>query len=183
MTDYWFESRWGKRCDLVEPEPDMILVSDIAHSLSNLCRFNGHCSKFYSVAEHCLRVAELMPGEQYIHGLLHDAHEAWTGDIIHPLKQILDRDGRLKDLENKVDSAIYRKLGFARPSEEVRDMIKAADLTMLATERRDLMGPPAGQWPILEGIDPLPEVIRPMSSPRAKHEWMKALADQWLLWQ
>jgi hypothetical protein len=57
------------------PNPDDIRIEDIAHALSNQCRFAGHAREFYSVAEHCVRVSQLCRPEEALWGLLHDASE------------------------------------------------------------------------------------------------------------
>lgn len=83
----WILTSTGKRFDLLEPDADMIDPWDICHSLAHLCRFNGHTREFYSVAQHSCIVAELVPEEHKLAALLHDATEAYLGDITRPLKQ------------------------------------------------------------------------------------------------
>jgi uncharacterized protein len=75
--------------NLAEPDPDMVLAADIVTGLSNYCRFGGHMTKFYSVAQHCVLVALLAPASLRKAALLHDASEAYLGDVIKPLKNIL----------------------------------------------------------------------------------------------
>lgn len=70
--------------------PEDIDIEEIAHSLSNLCRYGGHCNKFYSVAEHSIRCCYRSPNKQLrMWCLLHDAAEAYIGDITGPLKSLL----------------------------------------------------------------------------------------------
>ena len=83
----WILTQTGKRFDLFEPDADMIDPRDIAHSLAHLCRFNGHTREFYSVAQHSCLVADLVPTEHKLAALLHDATEAYIGDMVRPLKQ------------------------------------------------------------------------------------------------
>ena len=71
----------------LSPKPGMICLGDIAHALSQQCRFAGHCKKFYSVAEHCVHVSHLVPPDFRKHALLHDAGEAYLMDIPRPLKK------------------------------------------------------------------------------------------------
>jgi len=102
---HWIETWTGRQVDLVRPTADDILVDDISHALARQCRFAGHCSGYYSVAEHSVHVANLLldggAGLEYaeeergalgtaglaLHGLLHDAPEAYLGDLVAPLKQ------------------------------------------------------------------------------------------------
>lgn len=115
-------------------------ICDIAHALSNLCRFNGHTARFYSVAEHCLHVADLLEHmdcdrETVLAGLLHDAAEAYTGDIISPIKHLA---GQLPEIATDLLFAILRKFN---PSFVMREDfgqrmadVKRADLICLVSE-------------------------------------------------
>jgi hypothetical protein len=77
----------GRRIRPFDPNPNDIDINDIAHALSHICRFNGHISQFYSVAQHCVHVSENVPPEFALAGLLHDASEAYLCDIPSPLKK------------------------------------------------------------------------------------------------
>ena len=98
----------GKVLDFSDPLPEEICITDIAHNLSMICRFNGACPKHYSVAEHSLILADAMVGEFKVAAFLHDAHEAYTGDIISPVKSILGI--RFDNLVWSLDRAIALKL-------------------------------------------------------------------------
>jgi 5'-deoxynucleotidase YfbR-like HD superfamily hydrolase len=82
----------GKSFDILKPELD---IEDIAHSLSHLCRYNGHCSRFYSVADHSMMVCHIMGFK--LEGLLHDASEAYLSDVPAPVKQLLPDWKKLED--------------------------------------------------------------------------------------
>lgn len=107
----------GKVFPYYDVSPDNIDIRDIAHALSHLCRFTGHTTMFYSVAQHSLLVAEKMPGgpEEKLVGLLHDAAEAYTNDLASPLKRFIrdaDEDGSTYEyLQDKITAAIYQRFG------------------------------------------------------------------------
>jgi len=81
----------GRRVALLNPSPSQIVIGDIAHGLAHQCRFNGQTSKFYSVAQHSVLVASILPRELRLAGLLHDASETYLGDVVQPLKELLPK--------------------------------------------------------------------------------------------
>lgn len=95
MSRTTIETHTGLFYDYLDPKPEQVCIEDIAHALSNTARFGGHCSRFYSVAEHCCLVRQLVIEAGLPHlglaALLHDAHEAYVGDIPTPLKRELDQ--------------------------------------------------------------------------------------------
>lgn len=141
----WIQTVSGKRVDLPIPKLDQIDITDIAYALSMKCRFNGQCSRYYSVAEHSVRVSELCSPELELAGLLHDANEAYLPDIPRPVKELIPE---YKEIENLMEDAINRKYGIILTLED-RIAIKKADNIMLATEGRDLMGNLEG-WSLTE---------------------------------
>ena len=116
-----------------------IRLFDIAHALSNLCRFNGHVKRFYSVGEHSLYVSALLDSSKYGNsrelqrwGLMHDAAEAYLGDMVRPIKQKMPE---FEAIEDRLLRRIAGRFGLVWPiPPEVFD----ADEIMLATEFRDL---------------------------------------------
>jgi hypothetical protein len=85
----WIQTFTGKQFWPLDPRPDEVYIEDIAHALGNICRFNGHCLRFYSVAEHCFHVShKVVPGLALM-GLLHDAAEAYVCDVVRPVKPYL----------------------------------------------------------------------------------------------
>jgi hypothetical protein len=78
----WIQTAQGCAYPLLGPSPSDIDWRAIAEALSKICRFNGHTTHFYSVAQHCALVADMLAPDLRLHGLLHDAHEAFIGD--HP---------------------------------------------------------------------------------------------------
>lgn len=162
----WIVTRSGRKFDLANPTADMVDTADLAHSLSMQCRFNGHTTSFYSVAQHCLLVAELVPEEHKLAALLHDATEAYVGDLVRPLKEGMrdfansHGDECLYDLtERRVWIAICQRFDL---DPHLPACVKQADLVALATEKRDLMPIHAEPWPCLAGITPNPKTIDPL---------------------
>ena len=143
-----------------EPEKHDYPIQEIAHALSNLCRYTGHVRQFYSVAQHSVHVSEWVPMGMRMWALLHDASEAYLGDVASPLKRLLPD---YKAIEHRVEQSIAASYGMPFP---LPPEIKRADLQMLVTEQSQLMpdGPfDKHHWP---DIEPLPIVIQPLS-PRA----------------
>lgn len=87
--DGFFNVHSGRKINLHRPTVDMIDIDDIATALSKICRFGGHTGQFYSVAQHSCLVSMLAPRDLQRAALLHDAAEAYLGDVIKPLKVII----------------------------------------------------------------------------------------------
>lgn len=138
----------GKQFDYLSATIDDIDIEDIAVALSNICRFSGHLPEFYSVAQHSVLCSQLVSPEFAFEALMHDAAEAYCQDIPAPLKALLPD---YREIEKRTDQLIRFKFGL--PLEEA-SVVKYADLTMLATERRDLDIDDSIPWVILEGIPP-----------------------------
>jgi len=143
----WVQTFTSKAVHPFDIKIDEIDIEDIAQSLALCCRFNGHCRGFYSIANHSMRVAELLPNPLKIWGLLHDAAETYLSDIPRPTKQHLYHHVgeciHISDVENKILEAIAKKFNLVWP---VPSEVKEADNIMLATEKRDLMGKPPQSW-------------------------------------
>lgn len=161
----------GHYFKLLEPESSCIDIEDIATALSNLCRFNGHTSTFYSVAEHSWYVSMLVPAEYALAGLLHDAAEAYVGDMTRPLKQLLPE---YKAIEKRIEAEIFKRFGLPL---ELPACIKQVDLAMLATEQRDLMPPHDDGWALIAGIDPYDWKISPCLPNAAKALFLGRFAE------
>lgn len=146
----WICTRSGKHFDIIKPSASQIDIEDIAASLSRLCRFTGHCKRFYSVAEHSLHVVSILPPELQLWGLLHDASEAYMGDCSRPLKARL-REFRV--LEHELEVQIAKAFSLPWPCPKA---IKEADAIMLSVEARDLLGQDIEAHPdVWEGL-PMP---------------------------
>lgn len=152
----------GNRFYPLEPRIDRVAIEDIAHGLAYQCRFNGQTCEFYSVAQHSLVVASLVPPHMQLAALLHDAAEAYLGDMVKPLKVLLPEFAQIED---KVSLIIATTFGV-----DFSDYapIKNADLVALATEKRDLMPHSVERWAYLDDIHALAAPIVPMSPREAK---------------
>lgn len=161
----WIITRSGQKFDLANPNADMVHPADIAHSLSMQCRFNGHTIDFYSVAQHCCLVADLVPAEHQLAALLHDATEAYVGDMVRPLKEGMrdyaERMG-VTELYAETERAVWIAICMRFDLDPILpDCVKHADLAALATEKRDLMPYHPEPWPCLDDIDPAPFELEP----------------------
>lgn len=156
----------GKLFDPLDPDPAMIDLRDIAHALGNICRFGGHARRHYSVAEHSLLVASLVPEPLRLPALLHDAAEAYIGDIIAPIKRwttiyvAAEANFIYADkIEEGILSLIFDRFGLALP---LPPEVQLADRIAVVTELRDLLhGSVAGVDPDVPGwqgkIPPRPD--------------------------
>lgn len=163
----WIQTATGKPFRLLQPQPEDVCIEDIAHALSHICRFTGHCKFFYSVAQHSFHVSQIVPPAIAMEGLLHDAAEAYTGDVSRPLKQILNNYALI---EANIMLAIRHAFGiYTRP--EHHALIKEADNIMLETERRDLMvAHPDAEWKASDKV--MDTTIVPWSPLKAKNMFL-----------
>lgn len=147
MSTNWIETYTGKKFYLLDPQPDSICIEDIAHALSQQCRFTGHTKKFYSVAEHSVHVSLLcgLDKRECLSGLLHDASEAYIADLSRPVKYETPVGPPYFEIESRIMFAIANKFGFDWPMSE---RIKQADNVMLHSEKDQLMTELSwdGQW-------------------------------------
>lgn len=145
-------TRSGRYFDFTVADPRQVDIDDIAHALSHICRFTGHTRFFYSVAQHSVLVSRLVPPELAFEALLHDAHEAYVGDMASPLKALLPG---YKALEKRIEALVRAR--FELPA-VMSPAVKQADLVALRTEQRDCMNSDH-LWTVLEGIEPHHEPI------------------------
>lgn len=177
----------GKIFDLLNPEPEMVCIEDIAHALANQCRYTGHTREFYSVAQHCVLMAENpeLLGDP-LAKLLHDATETYIGDIARPWKKLLfvnipktklinEHYESVREFEHKVQEVVGLALGVdLSHSTEV----KTSDIRMTATEIRDLMPviSDLSIWGIsLEDVNnPIRQTIVSWTAKYAEHRFLSA---------
>jgi hypothetical protein len=142
--------RSGRYLDLANPQPDQFEFADIAGGLSKICRFGAQIPRWYSVAEHCLLCADIavddgLPLDTQIAVLMHDATEAFLGDVVKPLKIMLPEYTRI---ESAMEGAIAEKFQIDFGREEAS--IKQIDHAMLIAEWNAIFGVNGDRW---EGED------------------------------
>jgi uncharacterized protein len=168
----------GRRVRPTELEPRDIDPGDIAHALSNQCRFTGHCKRYYSVAQHCVHVSLELLGPVNVTsptserglmlaGLLHDATEAYLMDLASPIKA-LPEFAPFKAIEKKIAAAIEARFGL-HPGALSDARVKTVDRRLLATEARDLM---RGAFNLDTAIEPYRWEVTPWSPERAREAWL-----------
>ncbi len=122
---HWLSTLFVPKFDFLEPKEEDIILEDIAHALALLCRFGGHCNKFYSVAEHSVIVSVILDKRgadliTVLAGLLHDAEEAYLPDIPSPVKQLMPEALKMYETLN---SAIIRKFKLEKADwEHIKDI-------------------------------------------------------------
>lgn len=163
----WMQTYSGVMWYHSDPKATEVKIEDISHALSLMCRFAGHTSKFYSVAEHSCRVCKLLPPELQLWGLLHDGSEAFCVDVPRPLKYSPGMEG-YKYYESLTMKAICDRFGMSWPEPPA---VKQADTRLLLTEQRDLMGRQVKPWKDM--VKPLPDVIKPWTPIVAERRFMK----------
>lgn len=156
----WIETFTGRRVYPLSPEIDDINITDIAHALSNLCRFTGHTKRFYSVAEHSARMAEyaLRLGQPNVakYALLHDASEAYLCDLARPVKHLPQMEP-YRTAEAVLQTCINAAFDLTDPPPM---LLATLDEMFLYTEAATLM-PTATTWPgyreaiLVPDLDPM----------------------------
>lgn len=169
MNAPWMQTATGVAFDLIEPDPRKVrFVVDVAPALARTPRFGGHVSSGpYSVAQHSVIGAEVLLEETgnanlAAHFLLHDAHEAYLGDITRPVEGAIAHavaglllgvvdpvtavEHAIAGVKHRIDCAIFVAAGIGHPTPAVADQVKAMDARMLETERRHLLSQCERHW-------------------------------------
>lgn len=165
QSDAWMTTYTGKKFYPFNPNPDNIDIIDIAHGLALTCRYSGQCTQFYSVAEHSVRLAKMVPMELRMAALLHDSAEAYLTDVPKMIKTALPE---YETLERNLLSVIFHK--FDIPWETL-ELLKSYEYCLLATECRDLMTS-IEDWYLPEA--PLKGVVCPRLPREAESEYVLA---------
>jgi hypothetical protein len=188
----WLQTLSGKAFDLSNPDPAMVdFEADVAPALAKLARFTGHTlgDMAYSVAQHCVLGAESIlaaTGSERLAALflLHDAHEAYIGDIPTPAVEALGemfQDGigpEVALLKWQIDHAIFEAAGVPMPTEAEAAIIKRHDTAMMNAERAVLKLPPPRSWGAEIDAVPAADVdlgdLEPWEPWAAEERWMWA---------
>jgi hypothetical protein len=162
-----FSGGWLRPLD---PDPADITIQDIAHALSNQCRFTGHTREFYSVAEHCVLASGLMTTDELaLDALLHDGSEAYLADLARPIKKAPGLGEVYLKAEEKLEAAIAKRFGTTHP---MPDEVKWADNVMLGVEVHMLMHAEfAAAFPLELPLDAAPQ-LKYWNPPKAEIHFM-----------
>lgn len=184
-AEHEIETASGRYVDLLAPQPETIVLDDIAHGLAHTCRFAGQTSRFYSVAEHAVHVSHLLRSgldrpDLALAGLHHDDAEAYLGDVTRPLKALLGSG--YVDASVKMDMAISAALGLATDSRYRSQPVKLADDLMLAFEASELLPSKGEGWGyVLPDIGQICRAARPTiwccSPGTAKKVWLETHSE------
>jgi hypothetical protein len=167
----WILTTSGRVFPLRDPRPDDVDPRDLAHALSHLCRFGGHAREFYSVAQHCLLVSRLVPPEFALAGLLHDAAEAYLGDVVSPLKGELYR---YRLLEERIAGVIERRFGLDSLALSAPEVV-AADRQALAIEVRCFLPVAGPLWSEIAEVEAPPITLVALPPEAARDGYLTRL--------
>jgi hypothetical protein len=171
----WMTTYTGRRFYPTNPNPDDIAIEDIAHALAHICRFGGHSLEFISVAQHCVHVSRLVPREFARLALMHDAPEAYMGDMIQPLKKSM---AKFKSVELQIWRAVATKFQLPDSDPSGNPVIKYADIISCVTERRDLLTSSGEKWSEeYEKAVPDPQPIVPLTPKIAEQLFLDRFAE------
>jgi uncharacterized protein len=168
----WFHTYTGRAFYPLDPRAEEICIEDIAHHLSLQCRFNGAVKEHYSIAQHSVLVSQTVPHHLVLWGLLHDAAEAYYGDMVRPLKKSMHQ---YKELEKRCMHVIATMFGLEWP-EPIE--VKHADDKVLYTERRDLLLVQRN-WSLDGVIIPLEDKITPWTNLGAESAFIKSFQENY----
>ncbi|MDF1603372.1 hypothetical protein [Nocardioides sp. YIM 152315] len=166
----WMQTFTGRQFFPLDPRPDEIDTRDIAHALSMICRYGGHASRFYSVAEHCVLMSRAVAPEHALWALLHDATEAYVGDMVRPLKRQIPH---YQAIEHGVMVAISQRFGVVP---EMPPEVKDADNRILLDERAVVLTTPPASWH-QDGMKPLGVKVECLPPHRAEYEYRRRLDE------
>lgn len=170
--DNYIQTYAGHRFHPFDSTRQPICIQDIAHALSNICRFTGHTREFYSVAQHSVLCSLKASPEAALYALMHDASEAYLGDVAKPIKNCEEMDFYERAEMHIMYEVVKRfSINF---SCLIRKEVKEIDCRMLFTEKRDLL-PHNLNWGY--ELEPYTECIYPLQPKEAKLLFLKRFAE------
>lgn len=206
MKTPWIQTRKGRAFDLLNPRPEDVDHQEVAHALARINRFTGHTNTGhpdglgYTVAQHCVLSAQAMrelcpeslAGTRYedllaLEALVHDAAEAYTGDVSAPMKAAMRAvtygpQGHGSDFD-RIEAEVWRAVAVAfRVPVTLNALVKVVDLRMLATEARSFMFPVHPDWrsPVRPFDWDIAEVWTPAQAERAWLDtWDRLTRRKW----
>ena len=171
------ETYTGVMFNLVDPSPADVRIEDIARSLSRIPRFNGHTREAYSVAQHSVFVESIVAQRGIgplgrLAALLHDAAEAYVGDVTRPVRELIPKFQRIHDrVMYVIEVALLQGMSAERMG--VAHHIREADNAALATEARDQMSSSGKGWLSLVGVLPRDGTVIPWSEETSRRLFMQ----------
>jgi hypothetical protein len=163
----WIRTRSGKKFYFEDPLPEEVVIEDIAFSLAGINRFTGHSR--VTVAQHCVVGSYQVPKRFALEFLLHDAAEAYIGDVNRPLKKLIGKSYRR--INDRIDRVIRAKYGLPFIESSI---VKLVDGRMCLTESRDQMGDGGHDWKFYKVMSPFPDVhITPCSPEEAELNFLE----------
>jgi hypothetical protein len=179
--DPWAQTFSGRKFYLLNPTPTSVCIEDIANGLAFKCRYNGQCSRFYSVAQHSILITHVLPSANPLDklwALLHDAGEAYLPDIPRPYKHLF-RIGTesfsipFSEVEDNILHTI--SLRFNLTTHLPPSIVKVADDRILVDEYHALMRRDRVEWPSLASIEGFGIKIKPWSPEKSKKIFLDVL--------
>ena len=179
----WIQTLDNRKFDLLNPRAEDVDPDVICKVLARIPRFGGHTKAFYSVAQHSLLVESLcgpIGTDWRLAALLHDAHEVYSGfgDVCRPAKTLTGSlQVQIARVEALIDRCMGERFGFDYALFK-SDQIRQADNVALATEARDLMGPPPEPWSVEERPSPV-ITVEPFDEQEAYRRFSARLYELW----
>lgn len=179
----WCQSYGGYAVSFLTPDPRSISPRDIAVQLARQVRWNAATRVSYSIAQHSVHVTQIIrsisPSDYgaQLWAILHDAHEAYTGDMVSPFQEavayLMPKDWRnpITEIQDRLDRAIAERFGLPwNVVQEVKPLVRRADIIAGNTEAIQLLNtPPVGQW---NKHLPPPDDVELLPVGAAQAEWL-----------
>lgn len=176
---HWMPTFTDRTFYPMDPDPEDVVLEDIGHALSMICRYGGHTRRFYSVAEHTVAVSKWVEAQgahpmAVQRALLHDAAEAYVGDMVRPLKLSMPA---YRDVENRVLGVIGLRFGVG-VLPKLDDLTIEADERILMDERERFLPKPRDPWwQDVQGLEPLGVYLHGHEPAQAERAWLSRAAE------